>query len=77
MKSNILKKSKKQLGGLKCPGRILPVCFTDMVVVRYFFWRKHGEWLSIAWPVTHIKGRLLDKAVILFNCVPFQNGNFS
>ena len=27
--------------------------------------------------VTHIKGRLLDQAVILFNCVPFQNGNFS
>ena len=22
----------------------------------------------------HIKGRLLDQAVILFNCVPFQNG---
>ena len=27
--------------------------------------------------VTHIKGRLLDQAMILFNCVPFQNGNFS
>ena len=27
--------------------------------------------------VTHIKGRLLDQAVILFNCIPFQNGNFS
>ena len=26
--------------------------------------------------VTHIKWRLLDQAVI-FNCVPFQNGNFS
>ena len=26
---------------------------------------------------THIKGRLLDQAVILFNYVPFQNGNFS
>ena len=26
---------------------------------------------------THIKGRLLDQAVILFNCVPPQNGNFS
>ena len=24
--------------------------------------------------VTHIKGRLLDQAVILFNCVPFQTG---
>ena len=27
--------------------------------------------------VTHIKGTLLDQAVILFNCGPFQNGNFS
>ena len=27
--------------------------------------------------VTHIKGRLPDQALILFNCVPFQNGNFS
>ena len=27
--------------------------------------------------VTHIKGRLLDQAVILFNCIPFPNGNFS
>ena len=27
--------------------------------------------------VSHIKGRLLDYAVIFFNCVPFQNGNFS
>ena len=26
--------------------------------------------------VTHIKGRLLDQAMILFNCVPFQNGNW-
>ena len=24
--------------------------------------------------VTHIKGRLLDQAVILFKCVPLQNG---
>ena len=27
--------------------------------------------------VTHTKGRLLDQAVILFNCVPFHNENFS
>ena len=27
--------------------------------------------------VTHIKGRLLDQAVLLFNCIPFQSGNFS
>ena len=25
---------------------------------------------------THVKGRLLDQAVIFFNCVPFQNGSF-
>ena len=27
--------------------------------------------------VTHIKGRLLEQPVILFNCVSFQNENFS
>ena len=27
--------------------------------------------------VMHIKGRLLDQALVLFNCVPFYNGNFS
>ena len=27
--------------------------------------------------VTHVKGRLPAQAVILFNCVAFQNGNFS
>ena len=27
--------------------------------------------------LTYTKGRLLDQAMILFNCIPFQNGNFS
>ena len=27
--------------------------------------------------VTHIKERLLDQAVLLFNCIPFLLGNFS
>ena len=27
--------------------------------------------------ITHIKGRLLEPAVILSNCVPFHNWNFS
>ena len=36
------------------------------------------QWCSQnAEKVTHIKGRLLDQAMILFNYVPFQNGNFS
>ena len=36
------------------------------------------QWRSLnAKKVTQIRGRLLDQAVILFNCVPFQNGNFS
>ena len=26
--------------------------------------------------ITHKKGRLLEQAVILFNCIPFQNWNF-
>ena len=37
-----------------------------------------SQWRSQnAGKVTHIKGRLLDQAVIIFNCVPFQNVNFS
>ena len=35
-------------------------------------WRRQN-----AAKVTHVKGRLLDQAVILFNCVPFYNGNVS
>ena len=36
------------------------------------------QWNSLnAEKVTHIKGRLLDQATILFNYVPFQNENFS
>ena len=36
------------------------------------------QWLSQnAEKFKHIKGRLLDQAVILFNCVPFQNGTCS
>ena len=27
--------------------------------------------------IKYIKGRLLDQVVIIFNCVPFRNGNFS
>ena len=34
----------------------------------------HSQNAEIA---AQIKGRLLDHAVILFNYVPFQNGNFS
>ena len=40
----------------------------------YLEFSKRGPRAYIA---THIKGRLLDQAVILFNCVPFRNGNFS
>ena len=37
-----------------------------------------GQWRrQIAEKVTHIKGRLLYQAVILYNYVPFPNGNFS
>ena len=40
----------------------------NIVIVQ---WRSQN-----AEKVTHIEGRLLDQAVILFNCVPFWNGNF-
>ena len=36
-----------------------------------FQWRSQN-----AEKATHIKGELLDQAVVFFNCIPFQNGNF-
>ena len=34
-----------------------------------------GQWHSQnAEKVTHIKGRLLEQPVIIFNCIPFQIG---
>ena len=39
---------------------------------------KDSQWGSqIAEKATHIKGRLLDRAVILFNHLPFQIRKFS
>ena len=35
-------------------------------------WRRQN-----AEKITHIKGRLLDQAAIISNCVPIQNENFS
>ena len=58
--------------------------------IHYYVIKKHDQccktklmtyklqWQSQnAEKVTHIKGKLLDQAVILFICLPFQNGNFS
>ena len=39
--------------------------------------KKTGQWRSQNVNVMHIKGRLLEQAVIIFICAPFQNGNFS
>ena len=41
-------------------------------------WPAIDQWRSQnAKKVTEINGRLLDQAMSLFNCAPFQNGNFS
>ena len=49
--------------------------FVGMFLLLYSFmihqWRSQK-----AERVTHTKGRLLEQAMILFNCLPFQNGNF-
>ena len=44
----------------------------SFVSLYHFQWRSQN-----AEKVTHIRGKLLNQAVILFNCVRFQNGNFS
>ena len=52
-------------------------------IISIFWLASVAEQVSRQWrsknteKVTHIKGRLLDQAVILFNCVLFLNGNFS
>ena len=51
------------------PDQVHSVCFHGKSIQQ---WGSQN-----AEKVTHIKGKLLDQAVILFNCVPFQNGNFS
>ena len=43
-----------------------------MALSSYKQWRSQN-----AEQVTHIKGRLLYPSMILYNYVPFQNGNFS
>ena len=65
-------------------------CDRIHMIVIFWYWRKmyqiwnmcttldYSRWTSQnAEKFTHIKVRLLDQAVILFNCVPLQNGNFS
>ena len=54
---------------------------TEVPAFRPFF-QRYGwtlwQWCSQnAVKVTHTKGRLLDQAMILFICVPFQSVNFS
>ena len=52
------------------------ICFylnEFMSTILYF-----GHWrIQNAEKDTHTKGRLLDQAVVLFNCTPLQNVNFS
>ena len=37
----------------------------------------HGKYNHANMSVTHIKGRQLAQALVLYNRVPFRNGNFS
>ena len=54
----------------------------ELLTLSYLFFRAVQDLCPFqlcsknAEKVTHNKGRLLDQAVILFNCVRFQNGNF-
>ena len=53
---------------------LIPNAFDILILiyVSYVQWRSQN-----AKNAMHIKGRLLDQPMILFDCVPFQNGNFS
>ena len=58
------------------------VCVHDSREAVALLWLCRCAGLTARWQrrsqnaekVTHIKGRLLDQAMILFNCVPFQMG---
>ena len=43
----------------------------------YFMYARSNGVARMLKKVAHIKRRLLDHAVIQFDCVPFHNGNFS
>ena len=43
-----------------------------VLIILLVQWRSQN-----AEKVTHIKGRLLYQAMILYSYIPFQNGNFS
>ena len=61
--------------------KILSKCMCSMCICFEccMWWALYlTQWRSQnAENVTHNKGRLLDQAVILFNCVTFHNGNFA
>ena len=63
-----------------CDGFGFVLCVVDLCP----FWcvsRLPGEERTCQWrsqnaeKIAHIKGRLLDQAVVFFNCVPFQMRN--
>ena len=57
---------------------LMPVLGTTLITVYVSCSCLSLQWRSQnAEKVTHIKGILLDQAVLLFKCVPFQGGNFS
>ena len=55
----------------------LLITATLLITITKISISEQAQQKAMAWPVRHIKGRLLDQAVILFNGFPFQNGNFS
>ena len=62
--------------GMKAPDQLVhPRNLISDCVVRFLksiLWRSHN-----AEKVTHFNGRLLYKAMILYNYVTFENGSFS
>ena len=86
--ANCVDPDQTSLIGLVCSGSTLFASILNLSVIlgnylqqttsadEIFKWEDRDQWCSQnAEKVTHIKGRLLDQAMILFNCFPFQNGN--
>ena len=57
--------------------RILRPTALKMLSAYYVCCIKYNDVARTPKKATHIKGRQLYQAVIVFNCLPFHNGNFS
>ena len=60
----------------KCAKRII-LCIINMFCQKLVVAHLRIIFVNNVEKIPHIKGRLLDQAVIIFSCIPFKIGKFS